>query len=259
MNCVGHTNSLEFSSSVIMAQFSDVRLVSRRLRRGCGFARKTLYVLWFGAGLCALLHTQAGTSSVFAQEELANANSQSTSEDPLPLIRPANFALRAPDEATPTVHSVPARTTVDSGITIRSGEGPFSNHAIIVDNRSIAAAAGGNLPGVTTSVPAAPVSAASGSEPHLLAPLPRLTYQEALNSIPFSRAEYEANPAYRHEAAMELMFGTLRPMTNIKQTVPYFSRYPDLYRYRYPVYPYPGGSGGGDRSIFLYWNSVWPY
>ncbi|MBI5758631.1 MAG: hypothetical protein HZA46_08945 [Planctomycetales bacterium] len=43
-----------------------------------------------------------------------------------------------------------------------------------------------------------------------------LTYQEAYDSIPFSRAEYDANPAYRHDAAMELVFGMQRPTTIVK-------------------------------------------
>lgn len=43
-----------------------------------------------------------------------------------------------------------------------------------------------------------------------------LTYQEAYDSIPFSRAEYTANPAYRHEAALELVFGVQRSTTIVK-------------------------------------------
>ena len=84
----------------------------------------------------------------------------------------------------------------------------------------------------------APVSAASGT------PVLRMTYAEAYASVPFSRSEYEANPSYRHDAAMELMFGQLRPMTVIRQTIPYFSRYPDMFRYRYPVFPYTTSTGG---------------
>ena len=38
-------------------------------------------------------------------------------------------------------------------------------------------------------------------------------YAEVYNSIPYSRAEYFANPAYRHEATMEILFGQLRPRT----------------------------------------------
>lgn len=72
--------------------------------------------------------------------------------------------------------------------------------------------------------PEAPVSAATGSSP------PRMTYWEAYQSIPFLRAEYEANPSYRHEAALELMMGALRPTTIVKQNASAYSRYPDPYR-----------------------------
>ena len=69
-----------------------------------------------------------------------------------------------------------------------------------------------------------------------------MTYIQAYNSIPFSRSEYEANPSYRHDAALELMFGQMRPTSIVKQNVPYFSRYPDFWRQRYPVFPYQGGT-----------------
>lgn len=35
-------------------------------------------------------------------------------------------------------------------------------------------------------------------------------YVVAYNSVPFSRAEYDANPSYRHDAAMEMLTGQLR-------------------------------------------------
>ncbi|MEZ6065052.1 MAG: hypothetical protein R3B90_04955 [Planctomycetaceae bacterium] len=47
-----------------------------------------------------------------------------------------------------------------------------------------------------------------------------LTYEQAYASIPYRRAEYLANPGYRHEAAMELMYGQLRPTTNVRQSNP---------------------------------------
>lgn len=93
---------------------------------------------------------------------------------------------------------------------------------------------------------AAPVSAASGTPPY------QMTYAEAYAQVPFLRSEYEANPSYRHDAAMELMFGQLRPMTVIRQTVPYFSRYPDMFRYRYPVFPYTS-STGGSSNVNMRW------
>ena len=35
-------------------------------------------------------------------------------------------------------------------------------------------------------------------------------YPQVYNAIPFSRPEYEANPSYRHDAAMEFLFGQMR-------------------------------------------------
>lgn len=52
------------------------------------------------------------------------------------------------------------------------------------------------------------------------------TYREAYNAVPFNRAEYEANPGYRHDAAMEIMFGQLRPTTIVRQYTPQAFRYP---------------------------------
>jgi hypothetical protein len=84
---------------------------------------------------------------------------------------------------------------------------------------------------------------------------PRMTYAEAYALIPFSRAEYEANPGYRHDAAMELMFGTMRPTVTARMNLPYFSRYPDMFRYRFPVYPYLGGLGNGTSNTNMWWNT----
>src|SRR5262249_5925962 len=53
---------------------------------------------------------------------------------------------------------------------------------------------------------------------------PRMTYAQAMASIPFNREEYEANPSYRHDAALEMMFGAMRPTMVVKQNIPYFSR-----------------------------------
>jgi hypothetical protein len=80
--------------------------------------------------------------------------------------------------------------------------------------------------------PELPASAASG------ALTPRMTYAQALAAVPFNREEYEANPSYRHDAAMEMMFGQLRPTMVVRQTIPYFSRYPDFFRNRFQIFPY---------------------
>lgn len=94
-------------------------------------------------------------------------------------------------------------------------------------------------------------------------PAPRFngrTYQEVYNSIPYRRSEHLANPSYRHDATMEILFGQLRP-TVIHRTQPSAPpvtappvsplrpylltngsiwRYsPPLLRYIYPYLPYP--------------------
>lgn len=43
------------------------------------------------------------------------------------------------------------------------------------------------------------------------------TYEAVYNSIPFNHTEYVANPSYRHEATMEILFGQLRPTTIVKE------------------------------------------
>ncbi len=48
----------------------------------------------------------------------------------------------------------------------------------------------------------------------------RRRYEEAYASIPYSQTEYLANPGYRHEATMEVMFNQLRPKTVVSQYEP---------------------------------------
>lgn len=46
------------------------------------------------------------------------------------------------------------------------------------------------------------------------------TYEDVYRSIPYNYTEYLANPGYRHEATMEILFGQLRPTTVVKQYEP---------------------------------------
>lgn len=41
-------------------------------------------------------------------------------------------------------------------------------------------------------------------------------YQRILASIPFDRAQYEVNPTYRHDSAMEILTGNARHQTIVK-------------------------------------------
>ena len=111
-----------------------------------------------------------------------------------------------------------------------------------------AAVSGANSTPPAPAESAEPVSAASGI------PVPQMSYAQAYAQVPFSRSEYEANPGYRHDAALELMFGVQRPVTVMRQSTPYFSRYPDLFRYRYSVFPY-SYSGEGTSNVNMNWNT----
>jgi hypothetical protein len=168
-----------------------------------------------------------------AAEELKPA---APSHKPSIVIRPANF-----DPADELAYTR-RRGEVEPG---KLADGIVWNQS----SEDLRAAVSGETSKPTaTAEGVGPVSAASGI------PAARMTYAQAYAQIPFSRSEYEANPGYRHDAALELMFGVLRPVTVVRQTMPYFSRYPDLFRYRHSVYPYPY-SGGGTSNLNMYWNT----
>jgi len=78
------------------------------------------------------------------------------------------------------------------------------------------------------------------------------TYREVYAAVPYSYTEYLANPAYRHEAAMEILFGEMRPMTVHKEYTPqvvpepvaaspyrpFLFAHPEQWIYRYTDYRY---------------------
>lgn len=129
-------------------------------------------------------------------------------------IRPGQqqHAVPAPDPSTGT-----ARPTIIPAVYQAAGPTPEGK-----ETKSI----GPELPPAVAPV-AAPVQ---GPVPVVT---PRMTYAQAYVAVPFSRTEYEANPVYRHQAALELMFGVLRPMTLNQQYMPRAFRYPDFYQYPY--------------------------
>lgn len=71
----------------------------------------------------------------------------------------------------------------------------------------------------------------------MLPPFPLMSYADAYSTVPFSRTEYEANPSYRHDTAVELMFGQMRPTTIMRQLEPHVLRYPEFYRFPFSRYP----------------------
>lgn len=138
---------------------------------------------------------------------------------------------------------------------VRTGQVTWSadvTPAQTANSKPTTAAGPGEAGSAMYSGPHGPPGAASG------VPCAPSGYQAAYQMVPFNRAEYEANPSYRHDSAMELMFGTLRPTTIVKQNQPYFSRYPDMFRYRHSVYPYlTPGSNTVDINQYWNYNGYW--
>jgi|GEM_PF-4600573 len=71
------------------------------------------------------------------------------------------------------------------------------------------------------------------------------SYESVYQSIPFRRAEYLANPSYRHDATMEFMFGQMRPTVVNKNDTPQrvVNPRPGL------TQPYPLSKG----ELYSYW------
>lgn len=184
------------------------------------------------AGVVYLVTLQPAVRVQAGQEDLPSPDAKK----PAIVIRPANF-----DPADELAYTR-RRGEVEPG---KLADGKVWNQS----SEDLRAAVSGDVSTPPAKAEeAGPVSAASGS------PAPRMSYAQAYAQIPFSRSEYEANPGYRHDAALELMFGVLRPVTVMRHSMPYFSRYPDLFRYQYSVYPYPY-TGGGTTNTNMYWNT----
>lgn len=70
----------------------------------------------------------------------------------------------------------------------------------------------------------------------------RRKYEQVYASIPYSKAEYLANPGYRHETAVEVMFGQMRPKTVVSQyqprtiPAPFFTNYKPYMNSRVDMY-----------------------
>lgn len=103
----------------------------------------------------------------------------------MPVIRPASFETSAlPPAPAPMEDDVPA-----------NGDAPVGGDVPTVAPRHDNAVSPAATPGV-------PCVDFDGRVP---------LYSSVYNAIPFSRAEYDANPSYRHDATMEFLFGQMRP------------------------------------------------
>ena len=65
-------------------------------------------------------------------------------------------------------------------------------------------------------------------------------YNEIYESIPYRRAEYLANPSYRHDTAVEILFGEMRDTVIHRQDTPQRVQNPRPQIYRPDAFPYIG-------------------
>lgn len=196
---------------------------------------------------------KTAASASAAVEELPEPDAKTAAPVPAPAPTSVPAAeTPVPDaaaKAATAVEAVPAKSVLSQGV----ADGDW----VIVIRPNVWDAGYASVSEPTpVAVTSAPVVSASTISAPCCGPV-RLSYADALAEIGFSRAEYEANPAYRHEAAMELMFGQLRPTTVVKQTVPYFSRYPDMFRLRNAVYPYANTLGANTVNLRHFWFQQW--
>jgi len=72
------------------------------------------------------------------------------------------------------------------------------------------------------------------------------SYRDIYRSVPYSYTEYLANPGYRHDAAMEILFGQMRPTTIHRHTNPervHNVEYTPYRPYLYAKYDYDWNPG----------------
>ncbi len=171
----------------------------------------TGWLLLIATGLCL-----SGPSLLAADKSAADKNGVIIDPTWTILIRPAKRAPQAPSLETESA----------SGVTpaVNEGEAPAPESAPKPE-----------LPAVPVKPigPELPPQLAPQAQTMLPAGPPRMTYAEAYAAVPFSRAEYEGNPVYRHQAALELMFGVQRPTTLVQNYTPRAFRYPDSYQIPY--------------------------
>lgn len=99
--------------------------------------------------------------------------------------------------------------------------------------------------GVTTVTPADSLSPVTGT--------PGEDYRRIYQSIPFNRAEYNVNPSYRHDTAMEILTGNSRHQTVVQHSTMPVARE----RLRSRVLPYRYNNyrrGLNYYFYFPYWN-----
>ena len=117
-------------------------------------------------------------------------------------------------------------------------ETPEAETGVVITPAVPATEAPAEAPEVAPAEEGAPATEELPSDPEQLAAL----YQSVYRSVPYRRSEWDANPAYRHDATMELLTGNPRP-TVIQQQFGVSSGSPGFapalpFGYELGAYPY---------------------
>ena len=149
--------------------------------------------------------------------------------------KPLQTVVIQPAAAEQTVPAVPTTPAP-----IPAGVNPNQANQPVVSGSSVPTlqSAPTNLP-ATVQMPLIIPAPQSEQSPDRSTPSQVALYRDIYYSIPFRRAEYNANPSYRHEATIELLFNQMRPMTIQRSTS--------------NIYHYDGGAGyWGDPPYYPY-------
>ncbi|MCA9036613.1 MAG: hypothetical protein KDA91_15865 [Planctomycetaceae bacterium] len=126
----------------------------------------------------------------------------------------------------------------------------FAEEIPVTENWSIDISPAVNQMPVPMMTPVAPASVNPGEVVSGSPIVDPADYKRIFRSIPFNRAEYNANPSYRHDATMEILTGIGRHQTIVKHT-----------NYRPPrpappvaTAPYRYNQAGSGLNYFFYWN-----
>ena len=145
-----------------------------------------------------------------------------------------------------TIEIVPRSTlVVDRGV-LAENERP------IITPLRTAQVEGGSQPPETVPAPPRPGDEDPETPPETQAaavPFDASLYKSIYSSIPFSRAEYVANPGYRHQATMSIILGQPYAVTPVNYRPQVLDSHPLKWR--------PGRTVFGYRPLYLrsYW---WP-
>jgi len=154
---------------------------------------------------------------------------------------PASVAAPAPSEDAAAPAASLAHEGASSGLQI-----PAEHQILIIPAEKL----------LREEVPPTVPAGVSGDAPSSVIVIDRDAYNRIYRTIPFNRAEYRANPSYRHDSTMEILTGNARHQTIVKHTT--VKPQPATTPVTAPVIPYRYNNwsrGLNYYFYFPYWNA----